>query len=561
MKRTLLIVFSFLVLLSVVSVPILLPLAKMVRSQQHLMNAREAKAEEDHRMALFKLQSAHNLAPENPEILSKLGPYAAAVYSPYTLQYWTDAADRDLLELEDIVEMIEYGLRVGEGDRVRPYLFHVARANPEDPRVKALQVHFLRRDRRNDESRELAEELVRGGNLQMDVVSAYVQSTFSGQEADEAAQADALATLRELAEAEDERSLYALRVLIQLWDRLPEADKAHLATKVEQKGELPDRLNLLSRQKADGADAVAILAAGEAFYKEAVATGESDTGTASAAGLERMFTLWLSREGFHEAILAHLPEAGEIRDGDVYFFRQLALIETGAAAEARDLSFKESPLSPTRNLVIRALAHGALGQPDKVLPNLELAAENVLPREIGWLENVLRQFGSTDLVIGMYEDLERRLANPLPVQLRLLQYYYAFGREADVQRVAGAVSLDQFAGFLAEQMAALYFVSLYQTDRKSTRRHLEGMVNDYPNLIEPRVFLAFSYAMAGAGPEALRIIEGWESFQLQQDRLFAIMLAYIHARSGDLDTAVDIMGAIAPETLLDQERVLLSGLI
>lgn len=403
MKRTILIIFSFLVLLFFVSIPILLPVAKMVRSQQHLGNALEAKEAGDDRMALFKLQSAANLAPENPEILTRLGPYAAAVYSPYTLDYWTDAADRNLLELEDIVEMIEYGLRVGEGDRVRPYLFHVARANPDDPRVKALQVHFLRRDRRTDESRALAEELVRGGNLQMDVVSAYVQSTFAGQEADEAAQAEALATLRELAETGDERSLYALRVLLQLWDRLEANDKTYLASKVEDKGELPDRLNLLSRQKADGAESAAILAAGEAAYAAAMAATQEAAGTASAPGLERMFTLWLSREGYHATVLTYLPEAADIRDPDIYFFRQLALIETGEATEARDLSFKENPLSPTRNLVIRALAHSALGQTEKVLPNLELAAENVHPREVAWLERVLLQLRATDLVIGMYE--------------------------------------------------------------------------------------------------------------------------------------------------------------
>jgi len=86
MKKKLIIAFLILCVLGLASIPALYPLAKDVRSQQHLSSALEAKAAGEDRDAFFKLQSAYNLAPENEDILSLLGAYSAAVFHPQTLE-------------------------------------------------------------------------------------------------------------------------------------------------------------------------------------------------------------------------------------------------------------------------------------------------------------------------------------------------------------------------------------------------------------------------------------------------------------------------------------------
>jgi hypothetical protein len=559
MKKVILVALVFMTLLGLVSIPLLYPLAKIVRSQQHFANALAFHEAGEHKMAFFKLLSARNLTPDKPEILALLGPYGAAVNDHNALRMWTEAADAGLLDKESRLEMVEYGLRTGRPDDVRRTLFQLAREDPDNARVQALQLRFLRWDRQDEASRSLAQDLIRQGNRELDIFSIYLQSTFGDLQVPETERAEALSLLREVSGADSDVGIYSLRFLLRLWGQLEDADKGELEARLQAhpQAALGDRLALLSLKRRDGAPEADILVDARVVYGQFRDAETPEDGLAPLTVLVE----WLNREGFHETVLEFLPDPEAITDPAAYFTRQIALIATGQAARARDLTFKENPLSLAQNLVCRALAQMSLGEPDKASLSLSQAVESVQFQETVWLEQVLRRSGEVDLIIGMYESLEKRLSNPLPAQLRLLPYYYGLRREHDIMRVVDSVDLDRLSGSLAEQFAILYFLNLYRGDRVELRRHLERLVSIYPDLIEPRVFLAFCYSLTGQGELARPLIEGWDAFQMEQNRSFAIMLATIFISGGDPAQARELIGPIPPDTLLHQERVLLSSLI
>ena len=561
MKKVILIGLVFCILLGLVSIPLLYPVAKVVRSQQHLANALEANEAGDARRAHFKILSAYNLVKDDPAINALMGPYAAAVYDPNALKWWTAAAEEGLLDLEGLIEMVRYGLRTNQGDVVRPYLFQLNREHPDNPQMQALQVQFLQRERRLGETRALATELVGQGNLDLAVYSSYLESTFGQEDVAEADQKAALASLRETARQEGEIGIFSLRALLQLWDRLDDKEKELVERQLGTHGSarLEDQLRLLSLQRGDGADKETILEAAGVAY-DAFKADDATRAPGSPAALSVLVN-WLNREGYPETALRYLPEASKIKDPDLFFMRQAALIASGDPAAARDATYVENPLSPARNLITRAFAQAALGQPEKVRPNLELAADQVRIFEVQWLEQILLNAGAPDLVIRMYENVERQFNRPVSAQVRLLQYYYALQRELDVRRVVRDISLEQLSGLLSDQLTALYFLVLYHEDFPQVRRMAESLFARYPTLIEPRLYLAFCYALSGNPGAAPAFLGDYEGFNLQQNRSFAIMLAHIHLRTGEIEKARALVEAIPRESLLDQERVLLSGLL
>ena len=290
----------------------------------------------------------------------------------------------------------------------------------------------------------------------------------------------------------------------------------------------------------------------------AAADGAGDAGKPSELNI---FVDWLNREGFHAAVLEYLPDPRPIRDPGSFFARQVALIAMGNPAEARDATFQPNPLSLAQNLVSRAYAHAALKEPQKVELALTQAVGSVQIKETYWLEQILARAGAVDLIVQMYEALEKQLAFPLLAQVQLLPYYYGLKREHDLMRIARSVSMDRLSGSLAQQFSMLYFLDLYRADLLPVRRHIEGMVSEYPRFIEPRVLLAFTYTLSGELPLAQELIQGWEAFELQNDRKFAIMLAFIHIQLGEIERARELVGDIPVESLLDRERVLLSRVI
>ena len=559
MKKFILIVLVFGPLLGLVSLPILYPIAKQVRSQQHLKAAMIAKATGDDREALQKILSAYNLVKDNRRINAKLGPYAAAVYNPNALDWWTQAADDGELDSASLIEMIQYGFRINQADRVRPYLFELSQAFPGDQQVRALQLQFYQRERRPEETRVLAETLLEEGSSDVGVLASYLQATLAQPDLTPEERDLALAKLAEMSTAGGDLGIFSLRTLLRVWSLLSVEEKQRVGRELEQHPDcsLSDRLSLLSLQRADGAGDEAVLERARVAY--ASVSREEEIRPDRSTPLVAIFADWLNREGWSGVALEYLPAPKDIEDPRVFMVRQIALISSGDPAAARDASFIDNPLSPAFNFVLRAMALASLGEEEKVVPNLRLAVDNVRPNELGWLENVLRSTGQLDLITQMYENLSRSLANPVGVQLRLLAYYQALGRELEVQRVVQEIDLEQLGGLLTNQISALYNLLLYRYDFTDMRRHVEGLVTQFPELIEARVYLAFAYARSGQGGAAVELIEGWERFNLQQNRNLAVMLAVIYASAGQSDRAADLLANVDRSSLLDIERNLLSG--
>jgi hypothetical protein len=568
MRKKLIIAFLVLIFLGLASIPALYPLAKMVRAQQHLSSAIALKAEGEDRTAHFRIQSAYNLAPENEEILVLVGAYAADVFHPNTLQWWSEAAERGLLDRDQMIEMVRFGFDTGRHEAVQPSLYRLSRSHPEDPEVRALQLRLLRIERRDLDAYNLARELVREGIREQEVVSAYVQGAFMVPQVTESERAEALAVLQELAEGEDAVSLFAIRILLQFWNELEPQERETVARQLEAhpESEFSDHLNLLSRERAtaESVDEEQLQKEAIALYERfstatvAEAQGEDEDGEVPALVT---FCSWLNQAGFHQTALDYLDHPLTRENAELYHLRQTALIATGKADEAYNYSLEQNPLTPARNLILRAMAQARLQETDGIRQSLNLAAESVETDEIVWMENILRNAGELELLIRMFEQLESSLPNPLPAQVRLLPYYYAAGQQDAVSRLVREVNPDRLANTLSDQVPFLYFRILFGQDPDRTRASVERLVHEMPVLVDFRVLLAFAYAVSGNAPAAGAILEESVPPQSTDQRMLNIMIAFVHIANNDLEAAREMVGELDPDSLLPQEKALLSRIL
>ena len=564
MRRPLVIALTLGVLSCGASIPLWIPLAKDYRAEQHLAAAREAVAAERWATALFRLQAALNLRPEDAAILAELGPTAAKMDHPETLRYFQVAAERGLLGTDGLVEMVGYGLQSGQAGAMRRWIYALQQTAAEDPRVQALEAQILQMDGRRSEALELADRLLDDPTVRDDVVPVFVRELLGGRPLKAYHQARMKAALLTMAqEAEQKTARYASRVLYEFWGLLEAPEKEQAAAATQAMGELPDQLNLLTRQRQDGAEATDILARGKAAYAAALGAQEADPDGWTGPDARQTMVIWLNRENFHATIFEYLPDALEVQDPAEFFVRQLALIRTGRAASARALCFKRNPLSAARNLVTIALTYQEEGRMDRVRPNLQKAIEQVTPADLDWLEQVLLAADAPDLAIQLFERAQDWTDDPLKMQMRLFGYYSAFQKEREIQRLLPALPLDRLQADSPLAIQALYYSVIYLPDRGRSRRHLEEWVNASPGMLEPRVLLAFSYALMGRQADAAGLVSGWQKPGRPQSRSFAIMLAFIESRSGNLDTARGILAAagIERDSLFEMERVILNSVI
>lgn len=563
MRKFLFITIVLPILLGLVSIPLTLPVAKSIRAKQHYSKAIEFKEQENHKAAFQRILSAYNLTPQNPDVLRRLGAYGAAVNDPESLRLWFLAENAGLLDLESTIEMVEYGISSNQLDEIQPYLHQIAKEHPDDARIKSLQLRFLRLKQRNQEASELAQNLAQRGFMNQEVISTYAEHTLSSTDISEQDRLKFIQALRNAAASADEVGVFSLRTLMDLWELLEPDDKAllQLQLRKSEQSTLQDHLRLLALQRSDGmAESVLFEEVRSVYSQYTQKQAEEEGGDDGSRSLVSLVG-WLSDQQLPELILQYVPSAEAIEDPDIFFSRQLALIQTDGAAEARDSTFKENPLSPTRNLVLRAIAHLALEEPESAQSNLALSVETVQLEEILWLERILLQFGQLDLAISMYETFEMQLVNPMFVRLRLIPYYYRLKREVDLRRVVADISLEAMSHSLVDQISTLYFTNLYRTNLSGTRRQAESLITEYPNLFEPRLFLGFAYALSGQPQMALEVIKGWENSNFRSDRTFTIMIGYILANNQRVEEARELLSGINPETLLDQEKVILRGLI
>ena len=433
MKKKLLLTALVILVIGILSLPFVYSVAKVVRSNQHLAEAKELKTDGEDRTAYFKIQSAHNLAPDNEETLRLLGAYAADVLHPRTLEWWTEAADKKLLSLEEQVDMIRYGLETGEGSLVRPYLYELEKEYAEDPRVQVLRLQFLERDRRHRAAFRLARHLLANGHGDREVLGTYINTASSLPGFGPEERREAMDLLRELSRRTDTLGLEALRTRLAFWNVLSAEERQTIERLLQDHPEatITDCLNVLTLRLQEGMDRDKALArAEETFDRLNRGAGGEDASTLLAG-----FTDWLVRHSYTETSLRYLEDPRTGSDPDLFHTRQLALIISGSPEEAYNLSLSENPLQTARNLVLRAMAQSRMGEEESVRQTLALAAEAVEESEVEWMESILLSGLDVELLIHLFEQLETTLENPGTARVKLLAYYYAAGDENGIERM------------------------------------------------------------------------------------------------------------------------------
>lgn len=567
MKKKLIIAFLILCVLGLASIPALYPLAKHIRSQQHLDSAIAAKEAGEDRDAFFKLQSAYNLAPENEAILSRLGAYSAAVLHPQTLERWTEAADRGLLNDDEWIEMVRFGLESGQTDTVTPYLYRLSRQSPEDTEIQLLRLRVLTEKRRDREAFLLARSLVHDeGVTEEAALRTYLGGTFTLAGISPQEQRDAIVRLLDIATSNPSaQPSFAAQALPGFWSQLQPEEKVRLEQLYEAfpPENLLERLRIFSLKLDDGAEATAIRADADAAFQAARKTRTDQTeAEEESTNPLTLYVEWLNQEGFHEEVIAILKREDAKASPELYNALQTALISSGQAESAYNNSLEENPLSEARNLLLRAFAQARMGEVDSLRQTLSLAAEAVDIDEVGWMESILRNAGELDLLVQMYEQLERTLPQPVPAQLRLIPYYYALLDQDDLQRLVRDLDITSLTGIRTNEVPLYYFHLLFRDNLKASREVIEAKVHELPMVADYRILLGFSYALSGRPEAALDIIEAsWSPQSAVQPRIQSIMIAFVYLLNGRTDEARNLIQEIPKDRLLPMERVLLSSVL
>ncbi len=548
------IALTVLLVVGAVVAPLGYAFAKVFRSRQHMEAAITLKDSGEDRNAYLKMQSAYNLNPAFPPILEKIGPYAADVGHPNTLQWWTEAARAGVLDLNETLDMIEYGLDNNQVDRVRPFLAQFVARYPDSESVRALQLRILRIDREDFAAYTLARDLVENGNTDSRVISTYVYYAFSLPQIGQEGREEALDNLKSFSTQEDETGLLALRTLIRFWETLEPEERDQLSELLADHPEanLSDRLILLSRIKRDGANREDIRSRAETVY-EAFPDAEDRL---------QNYVNWLNLEGYQQEVLDQLEgEPGLKTEESLFFARQQAWILSGQPEKAYNASLEENPLSAPRNLILRAQALARMDRPEEAEEAIDLSIEVVELGDIGWLESALTSLNFRPKTVALYESILPELENPAPANVRLMQLYYEMGMEDKLSRIIRQIPMRVFDVFPGDKIDYLYYNLLFGQNQDQVRAATEEFASRFPNIVDFRVLLAFSYALSGSNAFALQLIEPLSTEQFQNRRKLQIMLATIYARNGRMDEAQAALSGLSAEELLGQERTLLGPLI
>ncbi|NBD38621.1 MAG: hypothetical protein GVY10_08640 [Verrucomicrobia bacterium] len=559
MKKKLLLSALVLLVVGILSLPVVYSVAKGVRSHQHLSEAKDLKTDGEDRTAYFKIQSAYNLAPDSEEALRLLGAYAAEVYHPRTLEWWTEAADKGLLSFEETIDMIRYGLGTGEGSLVRPYLYDLEKEAAEDPRVQVLRLQFLEKDRRHRAAFRLARTLLENGHGDREVLGTYINAASSLPGFGPEERREAMGLLRELSRRTDPLGLEALRTRLAFWTVLSAEERQSIEDLLVDHPEatITDNMNVLSLRLQEGLDPDQALARAEATFNKLNRRAEGGDATTLLAS----FTDWLVRHSYLETSLRYLEDPRAGSDPDLFHTRQLALILSGSPEDAYNLSLSENPLQTARNLVLRAMAQSRMDEEESVHQTLTLAAEAVEESEVEWMDSILIRGLDVELLIHLFEQLETTLENPGTARVKLLAYYYSAGDENGIERMLREVDPRQLTTDVRDKIPFLYFRTLYREDLPETRALIEELVTEMPDIAEFRVLLSFAYTVSGKEKLASELLEQLPAAMLEGDRMLRIMMASIHLANRELPRAITLADGIDRENLLPQERSLLSELL
>lgn len=541
-----------LLVLAFVVFPLGLSFTKVIRSRQHLTAAIQLKEQGDDRTAYFRIQSAYNLNPDYSPILEKLGPYAAAVDHPNALEWWILAARKGVLDLNETLEMVEYGLEQGQINQVRPFLTQFVTLYPESEAVQALRVRILQHQREDFEAFSLAKKLVEEGTTDTNVISAYIVYAFNLPQAGDEERQAAFENLKRFSSHSDEIGIMATRTLLRAWNTLDPAEKETMERRVQEHPDasLNDRLILLSLQKQDGKDGDAVLA--EALT-EFQAQDSSDDHFST-------FINWLIVEGFHDQALALLEDQGLEDDPALFFARQRAWIESGKPETAYQASLEENPLTPSRNLVLRAQALMGMGKPAEAREALKISVEVAGLEEVNWLQSAFATMGEQDLRIQLFENLAQSVSDPLPANIRLMNLYYESGKEIELSRILRKIPLDRLAGYPSDKINYLYYSLIFGQEVPENRREIERSAAEFPTIADFRILLGFSYALSGENAFAWEIVKSLQAIDLANRPKLQIMMAGLLRQNENPEKAETILGELEMNTLLPQERAFLQVL-
>jgi tetratricopeptide (TPR) repeat protein len=203
-------------------------------------------------------------------------------------------------------------------------------------------------------------------------------------------------------------------------------------------------------------------------------------------------------------------------------------------------------------LYYRSLALAETGEPERARAALELAVQTIDPESASGLERYLLRGGNWDLLQELYAAMLQNDPEDSFIRFKVLASCYYQGDQSGMLPVLDELEPGEFAdepdmeGFLSYAHLVLRG---YSTE---LHRHLEGMMNRYPEVFDFRLITGVSHVLRGDVATGRAMAAGMPELGLGAPR-------YLRMAAVILGSPVEeLLGPAERQELLPRERYLIS---
>lgn len=545
-------VLMVLAAVAVIALPHALRQASEIRAAQHLEASFEAFSEGDYRVAFERANSANSLRRGDARTVEQLAVSALRFRHQTTARWWREWLEFPSVELESMLEYVSFLMGGGHHEEASLFLNRLHRDYPTDARVAAYRLRVLRELRRYTEARSFGQGFIAAEEADAAVLAEYAATLLSIP--DEDLRREAREIMQEIARAEGEESLQALRILTLLTDS-PSSFKVEAARRIEAhpSATRSDRLLVWS----------VLLREGNVAWEEIVGDVEREFAAAEGENLGELMA-WLNTVGRPDEVLHRFSIEDVERDGPLFREFMEAKIRSEDPAQLRDaieLTFRPVdtlPLEPSEVFLLRARAQFAAGAASEAEQSLTSAVDLVEFERIRSLERFLYTINARELLERLYTRMldNRRVA--LMARIRLLSLYYAAGDEEATLGAMDSLDMEDLTGYPPVLNLVAYLRIIYRRDATGAQRALEELTARFPDIIDFRFTLAFHYALNNRVALARELIHNAPELPPNAPRQQILAAAIVFAAVGDEALANEYFDRLSRHMLLPRESQLLS---
>lgn len=549
------------IILSKVIIPLLILLCayptyryiNTLRSHVLLKQSIQSAESEKGIYAFQKALSAHHLNRNNATIHLNLARRAAEINHLHAIAWWEHILDHPERTPDDLQLYLELLIVQGEFSLARSTFARYSDELPEDLPKWKTYLHFLKEDKRFYEAYLYIKQLIEQGNDTWFLHHSLWR--YSSLLMTQDATKHAVEHLLTLTERKDETGIKTMRLLLGLGSLNAQQQRDLLPRFIAHP--LIERNDLLLQYSIE-------FTLGIKTYLEVRQQMAKHFDLTENRNL-RLIASWLSAHNMSEETLELVEIEQAEQDRDLYWKVLLSTIESGDPQTAFDLTLQDgniNPLNSLERMAGRARAYKAMGAKRQFEESMRETVESINLINYQIVESELLATEAWNMLLLLYQRLADNPSTKKTGWFKLMMTHYQLGNEQALFRLLTEYTIEDFQGEPTVQNFIAYLNLIYQNDVDSSRRVLERLFRDYPNIIAFRITLALAYQQSEAAPLATPLLKDIQTLPtFKGDRPLLITYALLtppNQRSHALNQKIE---TLTQDNLLGREQRLLAQVL